>query len=78
MFWNNVMLLSAWLVTCWAIGTARFFSIYLGSAALAGGAGVVLFTIQHNFNHSYASDSRNWDYDTGAIEGTSFLILPAG
>ena len=75
-FWNNVVLLSVWTVMCWAIGTALFFSIYLSSAALAGGAGVVLFTVQHNFEHSYASDSRHWDYDTGAIEGTSFLILP--
>ncbi len=76
MFWNNVVLLSIWLVMCWTIGTARFFLIYLSSAALAGGAGVVLFTVQHNFRHSYASDSRHWDYDAGAIEGTSFLILP--
>jgi omega-6 fatty acid desaturase (delta-12 desaturase) len=77
MFWNNVLLLSVWGVMCWAVGTARFFSIYLISAALAGGAGVVLFTVQHNFEHSYASDSRHWDYDTGAIEGSSFLILPS-
>ncbi|MBV8358320.1 MAG: fatty acid desaturase [Deltaproteobacteria bacterium] len=76
MFWNNVLLLSVWMVMCWAIGTALFFWVYLSSAALAGGAGVVLFTVQHNFKHSYASDGRHWDYDTGAIEGTSFLILP--
>jgi len=76
MFWNNVVLLSAWGVLCWAIGAVLFFSIYLSSAALAGGAGVVLFTVQHNFEHSYASDGRHWDYDTGAIKGTSFLILP--
>jgi acyl-lipid omega-6 desaturase (Delta-12 desaturase) len=76
MFWNNVVLLSAWAVMCWAFGTVLFFAIYLSSAALAGGAGVVLFTVQHNFEHSYASDGRHWDYDTGAIKGTSFLILP--
>jgi omega-6 fatty acid desaturase (delta-12 desaturase) len=76
MFWNNVLLLSAWVLMCWAIGTVLFFSIYLVSASLAGGAGVILFTVQHNFKHSYASDGRHWDYDTGAIEGTSFLILP--
>ena len=35
-----------------------------------------MFTVQHNFEHSYASDGRHWDYDTGAIEGSSFLILP--
>jgi len=76
MFWNNVLLLSVWVLMCWAIGTVLFFSIYLVSASLAGGAGVILFTVQHNFKHSYASDGRHWDYDTGAIEGTSFLILP--
>jgi omega-6 fatty acid desaturase (delta-12 desaturase) len=76
MFWNNVVLLSVWVLMCWAIGTARFFTIYLISVSLAGGAGILLFTVQHNFEHSYASDSSHWDYDTGAIEGTSFLILP--
>ena len=76
MFWNNVLLLSGWALMCWAVGTVLFFSIYLISASLAGGAGVILFTVQHNFKHSYASDGRHWDYDTGAIEGTSFLILP--
>jgi acyl-lipid omega-6 desaturase (Delta-12 desaturase) len=76
MFWNNVVLLSIWVLMCWAFGTARFFTIYLISASIAGGVGIILFTVQHNFEHSYASDSGNWDYDTGAIKGSSFLILP--
>lgn len=76
MFWNNVVLLSAWALMSWAFGTVLFFTIYLISASLAAGAGIVLFTVQHNFEHSYATDSRNWDYDAGAIEGSSFLILP--
>jgi omega-6 fatty acid desaturase (delta-12 desaturase) len=76
MFWNNVVLLSVWALMCWAFGRVLFFTIYLISGSLAGGAGVVLFTVQHNFKHSYASNGRDWDYETGAIEGTSFLILP--
>jgi len=76
MFWNNVALLSLWVFMCWAFGTVRFFTIYLISTSLASGAGIILFTVQHNFAHSYASDTRHWDYDTGAIEGSSFLILP--
>jgi acyl-lipid omega-6 desaturase (Delta-12 desaturase) len=76
MFWNNVVLLSVWVLMSWAFGTVLFFSIYLISASLAAGAGIVLFTVQHNFEHSYASDGEHWDYDTGAIVGTSFLILP--
>jgi omega-6 fatty acid desaturase (delta-12 desaturase) len=76
MFWNNVVLLSLWAFMCWACGVAHFFTIYLLSVSIAGGMGIVLFTVQHNFEHAYASDSENWDPDTGAIEGTSFLVLP--
>jgi acyl-lipid omega-6 desaturase (Delta-12 desaturase) len=74
--WNNVFLLAAWGLMCWAFGTVLFFTIYLISASLAGAVGIILFTVQHNFEHSYASDGQNWDYETGAIEGSSFLILP--
>ena len=76
MLWNNLVLLSIWAVMCWVCGPVRFFSIYLLSVSIAGGAGIVLFTVQHNFAHSYASDNAHWDIDTGAIEGTSFLVLP--
>ena len=36
----------------------------------------MLFTVQHNFEHSYASGDEGWDYVTAAIQGTSFLVLP--
>jgi acyl-lipid omega-6 desaturase (Delta-12 desaturase) len=77
MSWNNIVLLSVWAVMCYALGASLFFKIYLVSVSLAGGAGIVLFTVQHNFRHSYASDGEHWDCDIAAIEGTSFLILPA-
>jgi len=76
MFWNNVVLLSAWVLMSWIVGPALFFTVYVVSVSLAGGAGIVLFTVQHNFEHSYASDNEGWDYITAAIQGTSFLILP--
>jgi len=76
MFWNNLVLLCVWVLMCWAIGPALFFTVYVISVSFAGGAGIALFTVQHNFEHAYASDSAHWDYDTGAIDGTSFLILP--
>jgi acyl-lipid omega-6 desaturase (Delta-12 desaturase) len=77
MFWNNLVLLSIWACMCWACGGALFFTVYLLSVSVAGGIGIVLFTVQHNFEHAYASDTQRWDHDTGAIAGTSFLILPA-
>lgn len=76
MFWNNVALLSAWVLMSWIVGPVLFFAVYLVSTSLAGGAGIVLFAVQHNFKHSYASDNEGWDYVTAAIEGTSFLVLP--
>ena len=73
---NNVVLLSVWALMSWLIGPALFFFVYLLSASLAGGAGIVLFTVQHNFEHSYASGDHGWDYDTAAILGSSYLVLP--
>ena len=75
-FFNNVVLLTLWVLMCWAVGTGLFFSIYSISLSMAGGAGVILFTVQHNFEHAYASDNQQWDYTTAAIKGTSFLVLP--
>jgi len=76
MLWNNLVLLSLWALMCWSFGAARFFSIYLLSVSIAGAVGIVLFTVQHNFKHSYASDNEHWDLEAGAIEGTSYLVLP--
>jgi omega-6 fatty acid desaturase (delta-12 desaturase) len=76
MFWNNVVLLGTWALMCWVCGPALFFSVYLLSVSIAGGLGIVLFTVQHNFEQAYASNTERWDYETGAIEGTSFLVLP--
>jgi omega-6 fatty acid desaturase (delta-12 desaturase) len=77
MSWNNVVLLGAWALMSWILGPVLFFSVYIVSVSLAGGAGIALFTVQHNFEHSYASDNEDWDYVTAAIRGTSFLVLPA-
>jgi len=77
MTWNNLALLATAALMSWLIGPALFLSVYVASVSLAGAAGIVLFTVQHNFEHSYASGDRDWDYDTAAILGTSFLALPA-
>ena len=61
---------------CGCIGPLLFFGFYLVSVSLAGGAGLLLFAVQHNFEQSYASGDEGWDYTRGAIEGTSFLQLP--
>jgi omega-6 fatty acid desaturase (delta-12 desaturase) len=76
MLGNNVALLSTWALMCWWIGPALFFPVYLVSTSLAGGIAIALFSVQHNFEHSYAADTKAWDYDTAVLRGTSFLVLP--
>jgi omega-6 fatty acid desaturase (delta-12 desaturase) len=77
MFFNNIVLMLVWTAMSFVIGPALFFTVYVISLSLAGGIGIALFTLQHNFEDAYATDTAHWDYDTGAIEGTSFLVLPA-
>ena len=76
MLWNNLLLLAAWGAMAWAIGPLQFLVCYLVSGSLAGGYGLILFTVQHNFEHSYASADEGWDRDEAALQGTSFLVLP--
>ena len=73
---NNLLLIPLWIVMSWAIGPLMFFGIYLISGGLAGALGLVLFTVQHNFEHASATGDDDWDYDHAAMHGTSFLQLP--
>ena len=76
MLWNNLALFAAWGAMAWAVGPWPFLVCYIVSNSLAGGYGIVLFTVQHNFEHSYASANEGWDRDEAALLGTSFLVLP--
>jgi acyl-lipid omega-6 desaturase (Delta-12 desaturase) len=76
MAWNNLALLGLWGVMAWLMGPWLFFGCYIISVSLAGAAGLVLFTVQHNFEHAYASHNQGWDFDAAVIGGTSFLQLP--
>lgn len=73
---NNVVLLSIWLLMSLAIGPAAFFAIYLISLSLSGAGGIILFTVQHNFEDSWAADEAHWDHNRAAVDGTSFLVVP--
>lgn len=76
MCWNNVVLLSLWGLMAWVVGPLLFLVCYTVSLSLAGGVGILLFTVQHNFEHSYASRNQDWDYLAAVLAGTSFLELP--
>jgi len=73
---NNIVLIGIWITASAYFGAAEFFTIYLISLSLGGAAGIIIFTIQHNFEGSYATDSEHWDYYQAALSGTSFLTFP--
>lgn len=73
---NNIALLSIWAVASSYFGAAEFFTVYVISLSLAGAAGIIIFTTQHNFEGSYASNTKNWNYYTAALKGTSFFTFP--
>lgn len=73
---NNLVLFTVWILMSAAIGAGPFFAAYVATVSLAGGVGIILFTVQHNFEHAYASETEGWSLGEAAIKGTSFLVLP--
>lgn len=76
MTYNNLALLSVWAIMSYLMGPTEFFLMYVVSTSLSGSLGILLFTIQHNFENSYATDTARVNYYRAAIEGTSMLVLP--
>jgi omega-6 fatty acid desaturase (delta-12 desaturase) len=60
----------------WLIGWEKFLEIQLPMIAMAGGAGVWLFYVQHQFEGAYWKRSSDWSYADAALEGASYLKLP--
>ncbi len=76
MCWTSVALFGLWALMAWLVGPLLFLICYTVSVSIAGWAGIVIFTVQHNFEHSYASGDAQWNYNDAAMQGTSFLVLP--
>jgi omega-6 fatty acid desaturase (delta-12 desaturase) len=79
-FWdllfNNVCVVSGWILLSHWLGAAFFLSIYSITLTCSGAIMIYVFFAQHNFEGSYAHKTVGWDYLKGAIEGSSYLELP--
>ena len=60
----------------WAIGIGDFLLVWAPAALLAGGVGIWLFYVQHQFEDAYWQHSLRWSYADAALRGSSFLELP--
>ncbi len=75
--WTNLALLGITLAMTAIMGLKTFLTIQLTVSTLAGGAGVWLFYIQHQFDGVYWTRNARWSYTAAALQGSSYYKLPA-
>jgi omega-6 fatty acid desaturase (delta-12 desaturase) len=64
-------------VLIWLIGIKAFLLVHLPIMLLAASAGVWLFYVQHQFEHTTWADDPNWKLHEAALHGSSHYDLPA-
>jgi omega-6 fatty acid desaturase (delta-12 desaturase) len=60
----------------WLVGLKAYLIIQLLIIMVAGGAGVWMFYVQHQFEDVYWERGEDWSYVSAALEGSSFYKLP--
>jgi omega-6 fatty acid desaturase (delta-12 desaturase) len=75
-WWMNLALLCMIVVMSLIFGWKAYLLIQLSMMAVAGGAGVWMFYVQHQFEDVYWDRREDWDYTTAALQGSSFYKLP--
>ncbi|MDO8184619.1 fatty acid desaturase [Conexibacter sp. JD483] len=73
---TNVAVAIAVTGMCLLVGWQQFLIIQGLLILFAGGAGVWLFFVQHQFEDTYWESSDTWTYADAALRGSSYLKLP--
>lgn len=80
-FWdlllNNICVVGSWIALSHWLGAGFFLTVYSITLTFSAAIFIYVFFVQHNFEESYAHTTEGWDYLKGAIEGSSYLELPA-
>lgn len=61
---------------CWLMGWREYLLVQVPTLMLAGGVGIWLFYVQHQFEDAYWESREHWTYDDAALRGSSYLKLP--
>jgi omega-6 fatty acid desaturase (delta-12 desaturase) len=72
----NAAILAMVIGLSWIFGIKAYVLIQLIILMVAGGAGVWLFYVQHQFEDVYWERGDNWSYTAAALQGSSFYKLP--
>ncbi len=73
---NNLIVIIGWIVMCKWLGAVFFLTFYSLILTFSAAIFICIFFIQHNYENSYASNTKNWDIVQGAINGSSNLDIP--
>jgi omega-6 fatty acid desaturase (delta-12 desaturase) len=73
---TNVALAVILVALCGLIGWQEYLLVQLPLVLLAGGTGIWLFYVQHQFEDVYWETGERWTYAEAALCGSSYLRLP--
>ena len=73
---TNIGIAGSAALRCWFIGWQSVLLIQGPIFFLSGMAGIWLFYVQHQFEHTYFEHEEEWDFVQAAMQGSSFYKLP--
>jgi omega-6 fatty acid desaturase (delta-12 desaturase) len=74
---TNLAIAAVVATLTWFIGIKAFLLVHLPITLLAGTAGVWLFYVQHQFEHTMWDRNEGWSLQHSALHGSSHYDLPA-
>src|SRR5262249_39781205 len=74
---TNIAIAAVCAPLIWAVGLTSFMLVHAPVLLLGAAAGVWLFYVQHQFEHSYWERREAWSFHDGALQGSSHYDLPA-
>ena len=73
---NNITVLIGWIFMSKWFGLEFFLTLYSLISTLSAAILICIFFVQHNYQNSYAKNTKHWDIVDGAILGSSNLDIP--
>lgn len=74
--WTNLILLALAVIAALTIGLKEFLMVQVPIVLVTANAGTWLFFVQHQFEGTYWSKGKDWDYYQAAMKGSSYYKLP--
>jgi omega-6 fatty acid desaturase (delta-12 desaturase) len=72
----NLAIFFIYAAAAWIFGSKEFLIILTTVAMIAGGVGVWLFYVQHQFEDVIWERKKGWEFAAAAMQGSSYYRLP--